>query len=135
MTNPVGASLTTSATLLRRALQVDAVVSGATGLLLTAAAGPLADLLGLHVDLLRFAGLSLLPFAILLAWLAARPTVPRRMVWAVIAYNLLWAVDSILLLTTGWVSPTTLGMLFVAGQALIVAGLAELQWFGLRRAT
>jgi len=33
----------------------------------------------------------------------------------------------------GWVEPSLFGYVFVIGQALVVALLAELQWFGLRQ--
>ena len=67
-------------------------------------------------------------------WLATRPEIPRRFGFAVVALNAVYAVDSILLLFTGWVELTTLGFVFVLAQALAVAALAELQWLGLRRA-
>lgn len=120
--------------LLRRALIADAVVSGATGALMLLAADLLGNLLGLPVMLLRLAGLSLLPFAALVAYVGTRARISRRIAWGIVGYNLLWAIDSILLLVLGWVAPTTLGYLFVIGQALVVAGFAELQYFGLRRA-
>jgi hypothetical protein len=53
-------------------------------------------------------------------------------VWAVIGYNVLWALDSALILMTGWLAPSALGYAFVVAQALVVALLAELQYFGLR---
>lgn len=119
--------------LLRYAILADALVSGAAGLLMLLGADLLAGLLGLPVTLLRYAGLSLLPFAALVAWLGARAHPPRAAVWAVVAYNVLWAVDSILLLLTGWVSPTALGYAFVVAQAIAVALFAELQYLGMRR--
>ena len=124
-----------SQSLLRRALWADAIASGATGLLLLAAAGPLSALLGPHTGFLRPVGLGFLPWAALLVWLATRDDIPRRIAWAVVALNLLYAVDSVLLLFTGWVELTTFGYVFVVVQALAVAGLAELQYFGLRRTT
>lgn len=123
---------TVSQTLLSRALLADGVVSGATGALMFAAAGPLSQLLGLQTTLLRTAGFSLLPFAALLVYLAVRPRVPRPLVWGIVGYNLLWAVDSLLLLTTGWVAPTLWGYLFTVVQALAVAVFAGLQYAGLR---
>ena len=48
-------------------------------------------------------------------------------------YNLLWALDSLLLLTTGWVAPTLWGYLFTVVQALAVVAFAGLQYAGLRR--
>ncbi|AUX43422.1 membrane protein [Sorangium cellulosum] len=119
---------------LRRALLADAVVSGATGLLMLAGAAPLAGLVGLPEALLRGAGASLLPFAALVAWLGTRARPGRTAVLAVVAVNALWVIDSVLLLALGWFDPTALGVTFVAAQALIVAAFAEAQVIGLRRA-
>jgi len=118
---------------LRRSLLADAVVTFATGLLLALGAPALSALLGLPEALLRWAGVSLLPFAGLVALLARRQSAPRTAVLAVVAYNALWALDSVLLLALGWVSPTLLGSAFVVAQALAVAGFAFLQYAGLRR--
>jgi hypothetical protein len=65
--------------------------------------------------------------------LASREQPARFAVWAVIGLNVLWAVDSFLLLATGWVAPNALGYVFIVGQALTVGVLAELEYVGLRR--
>jgi hypothetical protein len=65
--------------------------------------------------------------------MARRAELPAWSVWLVIGGNLVWTADSLLLLVSGWVAPTGLGMAFVAAQALAVAGFAALQWLGLRR--
>lgn len=122
-----------ASTFLRRVLLLDAVSSGAMGVLLLACSSSLAEVLNLPVDLLREAGIVLLPFAAWLAWIATRLRVPRALVWAVIVLNGVWAVDSILLLFTGWVAPNLLGTLFVSGQAAFVAVMAELEFIGLRK--
>ena len=120
---------------LRFALLGDAVASGATGLLLAAGAGALASLLGLPEGLLRVAGLALLPYAAFVAWIGARKDgVPRNAVRAVVAINLLWALDSALLLALGPVSPNGFGIAFVLAQALVVLGFAAMQWTALRGA-
>jgi hypothetical protein len=59
----------------------------------------------------------------------------RPFVFAVIVANAVWALDSVLLLFSGWVEPTILGKTFVVGQALIVGALAEMEFVGLRRST
>jgi len=120
-------------TFLRNVLLADALISGATGLLLVLGADLVTEVLGFPVTLLRFTGLSLLPFASLVAWLATREALPRAAVWAVIAFNAAWAIDSILLLLSGWVAPTALGLVFTIIQASAVLVLAELQYLGLRR--
>ena len=65
---------------------------------------------------------------LLLAFLSTRARLPRVAVWAVIVVNAIWAIDSIVLLFTGWVQPNLLGYLFVAGQAAFVAVMAELEY-------
>jgi len=122
-----------SSSLLRKVLLADAVVSGATGLLLLLGAGMLTALLGVPEDFMRYTGLSLLPFAALIGYLARREHLPRPVVWAVVAYNALWAVDSVLILVTGWIAPSALGYAFIVAQAAVVALFAQLQYFGLRR--
>jgi hypothetical protein len=120
---------------LRRVLLADAATSGATGLLMILGADLLQSLFGVPEALLRYAGLILLPFAALLVYLATRERVRPPVVWAVIVCNTLWAADSILLLLTGWISPTALGYAFIIVQALVVAIFAELEYLGLRRST
>ena len=120
---------------LRNALILDAMATGATGLLLTLFSGSLTSLLRVPGELLFYAGLVLLPYAALVGWLATRDALPRWSVWAVIVTNVLWAVDSVLLAMSGWVEPNALGYAFIVVQALVVAGFAELQFIGLRRST
>ena len=121
--------------LLRRALLVDAVATAGMGALLAAAPALLDGWLGLPGTLLRGAGLALLPFAALLAWVARRPRIPARLAWTLVILNVLWAIDSVVLPLTGWIDPTALGTAFVIAQGLVVAAFAWIEWTGLRRAT
>jgi hypothetical protein len=118
---------------LRRALLADALISGATGLLMLIGANILASLLGLPEALLRYAGLVLLPYAALVTYIATREQLRRWVVWAVIVANAIWAVDSIIQLLSGWVTPNALGYAFIIFQALVVAAFAEIQYIGMRR--
>ena len=118
---------------LRQALLADAVTTAACAGLMLAAAGPLESLLGLPAGLLRAAGAILVPFAAIVGVLSLRETLPRLTVWTVIVANAVWAVDSILLLLSGWVQPSAAGLVFVIAQAVFVAMYAELQFMGLRR--
>ena len=120
-------------TFLRYALLADAVASGATGLLLIAGADLLTGLLGLPVALMREAGLSLVPYVALVAFVGSREAISRPAVQAIIALNVLWVVGSIGLLMSGHVAPTVLGTAFVIAQAIAVGVFAELQVVGLRR--
>ena len=122
-----------TSTFLRRVLVLDAVSCASMGLLMVTFGGWLSGVLNLPVELLRQASMVLLPFAALLAFLSTRARLPRAAVWAVIVANAIWAIDSIVLLFTGWVQPSLLGYLFVAGQAAFVAVMAELEYLGLRK--
>jgi glucose uptake protein GlcU len=119
--------------LLRRALQADFLVTGSACLLLTLAAGPVGDLFDLPVALLRIVGFALLPYTAFVVYVATRTAIPRRGAWAIVVINLVWAVASLVLLVSGWVDPSGLGIAFVVAQALIVAGFADVQFLGLRR--
>ena len=119
--------------LLRRAILADAIFSGASALLLTSGAGALAPLLNLPEALLRETGLFLIAYAALVGWLGTRPSMPKPLVWIVIAGNAAWTIASIALLFSGAVTPNLLGEVFVAAQAIAVGAFAELQYIGLRR--
>ena len=118
---------------LRRALVLDAVASGATALLLIAAAGLIDGWLGLPVALLRGAGLVLVPYVAFVVVVARRARIEPAAVWCIIACNVLWAVASLALLWSGELAPTGLGIAFVLAQAIVVAALGELQYLSLRR--
>ena len=120
---------------LRRAIQADAVFSGASAVLLTLGAGALAPLLSLPEALLSETGLFLIAYTALVGWLGTRQAMPKALVVIVIAGNAAWAVASIALLFSGTVTPNLLGEAFVVVQAIVVGALAELQYVGLRRSS
>lgn len=124
-----------SSTFLRRALIIDAVISGASGLLMLAGAAPLSRILGVSTELLTSAGLSLLPFTAFLIWLCTRAALPRTTVWLVIALNIGWVIGSIALLFVDGLNPSGFGIAFILVQAIAVAAFAEIQYVGLRRWT
>jgi hypothetical protein len=68
-----------------------------------------------------------------LIFLATRQLSSQSAVWAAILLNVLWTADSLLLLVTGWVTPTQLGYALVIAQAIGVAVLAALEYVGLRK--
>jgi hypothetical protein len=118
---------------LRRAIQADAIFSGASAVPLTLGASALASLLKLPEMLLSETGLFLIAYTALVGWLGTRQAMPRALVVIVIAGNAAWAVASIALLFSGTVTPNLLGEAFVVVQAIVVGTLAELQYIGLRR--
>ena len=120
-------------TLLRRAIQADAIVTGAVALLQTFGAGMLAPLLSLPEALLRETGLFLIAYTALVSWLGTRQAMPRALVLVVIAGNVVWTIASIALLFSGAVTPNLLGEIAIAAQAIVVGAFAELQYIGLRK--
>jgi hypothetical protein len=119
--------------LLRLALKLDAIVTGANGAAYLVAAGPLGDLLGLSPALLRGTGAFLVAFAAAVWLTATRRSISRPAVYAIVAANAIWAVDSIVAAIAGWGTPDTAGTVWIVLQAIVVAGFAELQLAGLRR--
>lgn len=118
---------------LRRALQIDALFSGVSALLLVFGAGFLASLTNLPEGFLRNTGLVLVAFVLGIGYLATRDMMPKIAVWAMIAINAVWTIDSIALLASGWVSPNLLGQVFIVAQAIAVGVFAELEFIGLRK--
>jgi Na+-translocating ferredoxin:NAD+ oxidoreductase RnfA subunit len=95
----------------------------------------LGQFLSLPTSLLFAAGLILVPYAGLVAYLGTRARLQPSAVWTLIVCNVLWGIDCVIVAVSGWVEPTTLGYAFILIQVVVVAAFAELQYVGLRRAT
>lgn len=121
-------------TFLRTVIGLDAAACGVMGAAFAFDAGWLAGPLGLSPALMQPVGLFLVGYAALLAWLASRPALPRALVWSLVGFNLLWAVESIALVALGWAQPTTLGLAVIVGQALAAVVVADLQYLSMKRA-
>jgi hypothetical protein len=126
-------AVSTGNALLRFALKLDAVVTGANGVAYLAAAGLLDGPLGVPDGFLRGIGAFLVAYAAVVWLLATRPSIPRAGVEAVIAANATWAIGSVVMLALDWHSPTVGGGVWIALQALVVAGFAALQYVAARR--
>lgn len=111
---------------LRRLLALDAVVTGANAVAYLALSGPLGRFLGLGSGLLLGAGAFLAAYAAGVGLLAARPHPPVPGVRIVVEANLAWTVLSFAAPAL-WLTPTAAGALWIALQALAVAGLTLLQ--------
>jgi hypothetical protein len=120
-------------TLLRRALQADAIFSGTGAVILTLGAAELAPLLNLPEALLREAGLFLIAYAAFVGWLGTRASFRKILAAAVVAGNAAWTLSSIALIFSGTVTPNLLGEMMLAMQSVVVGILAEMQFIGLRR--
>jgi hypothetical protein len=126
-----GVSSGTRARFLGRILLADAATCVLMGLLLVVAAGLLGNLFALPSSLLFYSGWLLFPCAALMLFASKQSASSSAWVWLVIVGNLAWVVAS-LLVVTAWFSPNGLGMAFVLFQALVVAVLAGLEYYGLR---
>ena len=118
---------------MRNVLRVDALSCVACGLLQVAFPAQMAELLHLPASLLAWTGEFLLVYAAAVAFVSTRKPTPRNVVWLLVAGNVGWAAAGVLLLVSSSVQPTVFGAAYVIMQALTVAVLAELQYFGLRR--
>ena len=118
---------------LRRALQADAVFSGAGAAMFSLGAGVLAPLCNLPETLLLETGLFLIVYAAFVGWLGMRESMPRILVGIVVMGNATWTLASLALLFSGELTPSLLGEGLIAAQAIVVGVLAELQFIGLRR--
>ncbi len=118
--------------LLRRALRLDAVVSGANGVAYLVAAGPLGELLSMPEGVLRGIGAFLVVFA---AGVWATSSRPRPgAVRTIIVLNAVWVAASLAAAAAGAWSPSATGTVWTVLQAGTVAAFAALQSAGLRRA-
>jgi len=118
--------------LLRWALIVDAVASGLIGIGDVALNRMMSDLLGVPRGLLYGLGAVLIAWDVALLVLATRRTVNRPAVGVVIALNLIWALDSVVMVEAGWYPLTGAGIGLIIFQAVAVVAFAVAQYVGLR---
>jgi hypothetical protein len=119
---------------LRYVLWADAATCAACGLLLSIGGAVLQNLSGLPASLMFYAGISLFPFAAFLVYAATRKSISKTFIWLIIGLNLLWTIDSLLLLVSGYVAPSVPGYVFVILQATGVLAFADLEFIALRKA-
>jgi hypothetical protein len=119
---------------LRTTLLVDSLASTGSTLLLLFFARRLSLLSGLPQSMLLLVGVALIPWCLLVGWAASLKRTPGNLVWSIIALNGLWVLGSILLLTLGAPTATTLGSGLVVLQAVVVCGFMTAQYVGLTRA-
>ena len=125
---------TVRSTFLRTVIGLDAAACGLMGGAFAFDSSLLAGPLGLSPAFMQPVGLFLVAYAVGLVFLASRPSLPRAAVWTLVAFNAAWAIESFAILALGWVQPTTLGVGFVAAQAVAALIVGDLQYLTLRRA-
>lgn len=118
----------------RNVFLADAVVSGAAAVVMLLGGHWLQAVLQLPAWLMLGGGATLVAYAALVGWLSRRDRIARPVVWAVLAVNLLWALDCAVLAWGGWLQPSVWGQLFLGAQVAAVLVFAELQYVCLRRA-
>jgi hypothetical protein len=124
----------TQTNLLRYTLRGDALITIITGTICLADAQPLAALLGIQPPMaLEILGAVLVLYGAFLFYTAAQAQLSRRIVSAAIALDLIWVIDSAILLMAGWLPLTSAGLWTIGLIAAAVAVVAELKFFGLRR--
>ncbi|MGC7098636.1 hypothetical protein ACPZ19_28530 [Amycolatopsis lurida] len=112
---------------LRNVLRMDALASGALGLVLAALCAVLAEPLGIPVPVSLIAGVGLVGWAAFVGWVSSglRPGMVRE----VISINVLYVLGSAAYAFLGGL--TGLGTAFVLVQAVAVLGLSAFQLAGL----
>jgi hypothetical protein len=83
---------------------------------------------------MREAGMVLIPYVILVTFVASRPAAPINAVNAIIGVNAAWTAASALLLVSGWVAPSVLGTTIVLAQGLVVGAFGVIQYVCLQLA-
>lgn len=127
-------SIFASPRFLRNVLWADAAAGAGSSLLHLLAAGFLADLLGLPHAVLVMSGAALLVYVAAAMYLAAYEPVSRSGVGMLIAANWAWVGGTAVIFMMNAGTMTALGQVYLVVHGLAVAALAELEWFGLRRA-
>ena len=88
------------------------------------------------MSLVTYSGELFLAYAVFLAWLSTRVSLPntlaRRLIWGPILGNFGYATMSATVLVLGWLPLTPLGVAYVLLHIATVTVLGEFQWLGLR---
>ncbi len=120
--------------LLRNTLRGDGIFSFVTGAICLADAQPVATFLGIQSPLgLEILGIVLALYGAFLFYTAAQAQIDRRIVIAAIVLDLIWVIDSAILLVVGWLPLTSAGVWTIGLIAVAVVVVAELKFFGLRQ--
>jgi len=115
-------------------LKGNAVFSALSGALLLGGSGTWQATLGLETWFLAVAGIALTSYGGLLRWLAGRPDVAAGALFATIM-DVVWVAGTAVVLIGFPTAMTGTGRVFLVAVSLVVAGFAEAQFLGLRRAS
>lgn len=112
----------------RAIVGIDAATCSVMAALLIGGRDILAGILGIPQLVLVGAGGILVPVAVFMVLVAARPAIPSWAAWTVIAGNAGWVVSSFVLAFGQFIAPTPLGIAFILGQAMVVSILAAIEY-------
>lgn len=123
-----------STSILRRALQSNALFSAASGVISLVAARPLAHVMGIPwPSALTILGILLLGYALALFMAAKQDATAVKIGPAAVVMDSLWVIGTIVLLLANWLPLTTAGIwiLLVIGDIVFI--FVGWQAYGLRR--
>jgi hypothetical protein len=113
--------------LLKKILWLDATAGGITAVLGLLLSRIFSQLFGLeHQVLIIIASITLI-YALVALYLVSQAIIPITLLRILIYANWIWAIISIVLLYFHFSKATTLGLLFLILQILVVGGLAYLE--------
>ncbi|MFF3951837.1 hypothetical protein ACFYY1_01375 [Streptomyces sp. NPDC001890] len=119
--------------LLRFALVSDVLLTGANGIGYLALATVLDSFLGVPRSVLYPVGAFLVVYALWVLTVSRQENIGRGAVALVIALNTAWAVAGVVMVAVDALTATGAGDFWIVFQGLSVAGMAALQYAGLRR--
>lgn len=120
--------------LLRRIFLADTLLSSVLGLVMALFSRPIEAFMGGdQPDVLMVIGIGLVAFAVLNFTTARETPLNRTKAWIIFEVNVLWVIASIVVLATNMFDLNTIGNVITLVLALGVAGIAFIEWLGLRR--
>ena len=120
--------------LLRRVFLADAAFSTVSGLTFAIFSRPIEAFLGGdQPDVLMLIGIVLVVFAAFNFTTARETPMNRTKAWFIFEFNVLWVIASLVAIATNMFDLNTIGNVGTLVVALGVAGIAAIEWVGLRR--
>jgi len=133
MTAILGRPVSTSSdSLLRFAMRLDATLTGLIGLIVAAAAGPISELSGLSATQEFVSGAAFVAYGVVVYLLAGVRNV-RGFGMAVVAANIVCTIAAVALVELGTLPLTQAGVVSMLATGAYTAAFAVLQYLGVRR--
>lgn len=121
-------------TTLKNVMLINALSSGATGLLLIIFSGYTAQLFGVTEQMPFVAvGILLLLFAVFVFAHSLRNPLSKRWIKVIVAIDILWVIESLIIVFPKMFAFSAMGYILIAAVALWVTLMAVLQAKGLKQ--